>query len=297
VNTLEKQPEELRASRGLSPETVAEIEALAAICNAAEGLDLKLNWELMRQRPDGQTNDFLFYRAGALVGFAGVYDLGKLETCGMVHPSHRRQGIGLQLLTAVLDEGRRRGVADLLLVCERRSASGQAFVATTAARYHHSEYRMARSGDAPPPPHGDDLALRVATAADLPVLIPMLSIGFDVAEETTREMIAPQLGAPGSRTYVASLGDTPVGTIGLGLGERSAFLAGLVVLPEFRGRGYGRQIFSRAIVQMLAEGRTEMGLEVMADNPQTLRLYRSCGFRETETYDYFTLEVSGGASG
>src|SRR6266568_5083455 len=125
------KPDGILASRGLPPEALAEIEALAAVCNAHEGLDLKLNWELLRRRPADQTNDFLFYEGGALVGFAGLYGLDKLETCGMVHPAHRRRGTGRRLLAAVLDECRRRGVTDLLLVCERHSASGQAFVQAT----------------------------------------------------------------------------------------------------------------------------------------------------------------------
>lgn len=281
----------LQPSHGLMAEKLAEIAALAAVCNAQEGLDLKLNEEILRRRPSDEVNDWLFYAAEILVGFLGLYHLDKPEIALMVHPDHRRQGIGRTLLSAALDSCRRRDIRDPLLVCEQKSASGQAFVVTTGGRFEHAEYEMERTGTAPLPPHGMDLEWRDATGADLAVLSHMLSIGFDSSEKLAASLVGPQLGDPGHRTFLASLDGKPVGTIGAGLGQGSAFLAGLVVLPEYRGRGFGRQIFSRAVEAMLAEGRMRLELEVAADNPQMLGVYQSCGFRETRAYDYFALDL------
>src|SRR5437899_7785912 len=72
----------------LSAGELAEIEALAAICRRHEGLELQLNFEMLRARPGTETNDFLYYAGGALVGFLEMYG-AEVEVIGMVHPGHR----------------------------------------------------------------------------------------------------------------------------------------------------------------------------------------------------------------
>ena len=134
----------------LSVGELAEIEALAAICRRHEGLELQLNLEVLRARPGRETNDFLYYAGGALVGYLEMYG-AEVEVVGMVDPDHRRRGVFTALLAAAREECRRRGLADLLLVCERISAAGQAFARAAGATYRLSEYAMVWSGVLPPP--------------------------------------------------------------------------------------------------------------------------------------------------
>ena len=53
----------------------------------------------------------------------------------------------------------------------------------------------------------------------------------------------------------------------------------LAVLPEYRGRGIGRQLLQTLIDE--AAPRTQaLSLSVRDDNPAALRLYASCGFEK-----------------
>src|SRR5438445_795115 len=87
----------------LDEEEIREARRLADVCNAYEGLDLKL---ALGEPPadSGQAmNRFLYYDDGRLVGFCSLdYE----ELCGMVHPEHRRRGIGRALLGAAINEYR-----------------------------------------------------------------------------------------------------------------------------------------------------------------------------------------------
>src|SRR5581483_9897896 len=73
--------------QGLTQDELVDIERLATICNTYDGLDLKLNWNILRSRPLDETNDFLYYEHGMLVGFLPLFSfsLREAEISGMVH--------------------------------------------------------------------------------------------------------------------------------------------------------------------------------------------------------------------
>ena len=84
-----------------------------------------------------------------------------------------------------------------------------------------------------------------------------------------------------------------IGKLDVSFEGQSAFIYGFAVLPEYRGRGYGRQILARTIQELLALGREQIALEVSTENRNALSLFQACGFRETGSYDYYALAVSG----
>src|SRR5438552_2348475 len=87
-----------------------DVEQLAALCRQHEGLDLGWVLEPSGRVPGHETNQLLYYDEGALVGFMSLPAGPEIELCGIVHPEHRRRGIGRALLTAARDEFRQRGV-------------------------------------------------------------------------------------------------------------------------------------------------------------------------------------------
>jgi ribosomal protein S18 acetylase RimI-like enzyme len=94
------------------------------------------------------------------------------------------------------------------------------------------------------------------------------------------------------RYYIAKAGAEPVGTINVQVLNGQAYIYGFVVRPEYRGRGYGRQILARTIADITGEHAQPVLLEVEADNHAALALYRSCGFEITNTFDYYRTDTS-----
>src|SRR5579863_5625406 len=123
---------------------LAEAEALIATCNVYEDLHIKLAHSLLRSRPGNVNDDFLYYEDGKLVGLLALDDIPKedREMTGLVHPDYRRRGIFTELLTMAKAEGKLRGIKRLVIVCERFSRSGIAFVEAVGAQYDSSEHLM-----------------------------------------------------------------------------------------------------------------------------------------------------------
>lgn len=291
----------LMEKQGLSEQELRDIRALADRCNAEDGITLKLNWEMLSERPAGVTNDFLMYEGEELIGFLAIYSfrLTEVEISGMVHPQHRRNGVFTRLTDAATDECRRRGIPKLIFICQERSASGKAFLEARGAVYSFSEHWMEmRVQDGQPPQVPDTLQaealeLRLAVEDDIEVLTELNRQGFDMSYEDARVFAENTVADKKEITYVAELGGKPIGKLAVRVDEGIAFIFGFCLLTEYRGRGCGREILVRAMERVYREGGiVRFELEVAADNPRALRLYESCGFRALNANDYYTIELS-----
>jgi ribosomal protein S18 acetylase RimI-like enzyme len=63
-------------------------------------------------------------------------------------------------------------------------------------------------------------------------------------------------------------------------GSRGARLYSLVVAPRARGRGLGALLLADAEDCVRQRGRSQLGLEVRADNTAAIALYRRAGYQE-----------------
>lgn len=289
---VERWSGQVARRQGLTAEELAEIRALAERCNAADGLDLKLNWDLMQTRAADETSDFCARDDGHLIGYVALDGVGaELELTGMVRPEFRRRGICRALVAAALEECRRRGTEQLLLVSERASASGRAFATALGGRYSFAEYHMecdARDGlDL----LASRLQLRRAAAGDLPLLAELQQGSFDDGFEAALERLTHYFHEPGSRYYIAMHEGTPVGKLGVVLEAGQVYIRGVGILPEHRRRGHGRQMLAATIRALLADGQTHFALDVVTENENALGLYQSCGFRETNVYEYYDVPL------
>lgn len=271
----------------LTAREVEEIRALLDLCNAHEGLDLKLTPSVPPYGADDGIGDLLYYEDGRLVGYCRLEGKSEVELCGMVHPAHRRRGIGRALLAAATDECRRRGASHALLICEEASRSGRAFVAAIGAQYTFAEFRMELDSLQKRAAGDDRLQMREAGPEDVEALARIRTAAFGSAEDAAARSIAREMRDPHQRFYLAWLDETPVGSLKVFFVDDRASIYAFAVLPDHRGRGIGRQILTLTLEMLLVEGWRRIGLEVLTDNHMALALYRSCGFRETTTYGYY----------
>lgn len=275
----------------LMADEVREIRELLNMCNAYEGLDLKLS---PKEGGSGnEINDFFYYENGKLVGFLALDRFGTQdrEVAGMVHPEYRRKGIFRTLLTAAKEECTQRGISRLILICEDASPSGKAFAEAMSAYYDFSEYRMELAEIWQARPVGERIQLQKAIAEDVGVLASITAASFGGLEERILQHILTDLREPGCQFYIGKLGEKPVGCFKLYQNEKEVGIYGFGVLPEYQGQGYGRQMLEQIISQIHAEGQKRITLEVDIDNTNAIGLYRSCGFKEVTMYGYYTLNI------
>ena len=99
----------------------------------------------------------------------------------------------------------------------------------------------------------------------------------------SRAQLAAELSKPLARYYVAAQAGTIMGYVGGWIIAPELQLANIVIHPEFRCRGIGRQLLEALIAQAKTEGCTHSTLEVRRGNTHAQALYRAVGFRETGT--------------
>jgi ribosomal protein S18 acetylase RimI-like enzyme len=277
----------------LTADQRADVERLAELCNRLEGLDLTLNLE-PADPGSGRANQFLYYADGTLAGFASLEGTQDPELCVMVHPAHRRKGIGRALLEAAKDECRRNDVPAMILVCDEAAPSCSAFAAAVEARYFSSEYRMKldpASIDRSRSRH-DGLYLRLAGPEDTELLVNLLAAAFGDPVPAVRRGVERGLSQANQRYYIAELRGEPLGTLRVSQHDPSVYITAFGVLPEHQGRGYGRQMLLDTIDMLLGESREDIRIEVETENRNALSLYHSCGFKETTTYGYYSVACS-----
>ena len=285
----------------LTSEQAEQARALRDVCNSADGLDLKLAISASFATQAAEPYAFLCTLDGALVGFCTLSgdDDPELELCGMVHPAYRRRGIGRALLDAALASARRRlATLRVLVICEDASLAGRAFVAAAGGRHSFSENRMEVA--APPPAHAPTSAaraldLREAGSEEAHDLARVIAVSFGQSDDHMAEEIVRDMTVEGDRYFLARLGNEPheaVGAFKIFTDKPKAYIYAFGVLPEYRRRGYGREILEDTLSRLFAEGWTAVGLEVDADNTPAQALYRSVGFHDVTVYGYYVLDIT-----
>lgn len=265
-------------------------------------------------------NEFMYFEGQQVIGYIGISIFGvagaPIEVNGMVHPEYRRQGVFKKLSELVMAEWKRRNSGSILLLSDRKSNSGQQFIKGTGAQYKHSEYEMYLKKDNLESLKGQlaGITFRKATNLDAREIARQNAIYFNnefrdsqntandnelesisVKAETIRpneDMILPdEEEKRGMIIYLAEKDQQSIGKVHLQLTSRIGGIYGLGVIPEHRGKGFGRTILMMAIEKLKETNANEVMLQVAAENSNALELYKSCGFVETSTMDYYEIQA------
>jgi len=296
----DEQTYEVVGVHQLTEEQAEQARALRDLCNSADGLDLKLGVSTGFATQSAEPYAFLCALDGALVGFCTLEgdDDPELELCGMVHPAYRRRGIGRALLDAALASARRRlATLRVLAICEDASAAGRAFVAAAGGQHSFSENRMETTATLAHASHtpAHDLEVREAGQDDAHDLARVIAASFGQSDDHMAEDIVRDMTVEGERYFLARMRDEsnePVGAFKIFVDKPKAYIYAFGVLPEYRRRGYGREILEETLSRLFAEGWTAVGLEVDADNAPAQALYRSVGFHDVTVYGYYVLDIT-----
>jgi ribosomal protein S18 acetylase RimI-like enzyme len=212
-----------------------------------------------------------------------------MEVNGMVHPEYRKRGIFKRLFSLVKDEWDKREQQKMLLLSDAKAASGLGFIKYAQAEYDHSEYEMYLRGNRFAHLAGNNVVLRKADNKDAREIARQNSIYFDseLKEEDIR--LPEEEEKCGMLIYMAEVNNKIIGKVHLETNEAVYGIYGLGVLPEYRRSGYGREILTGAVEILKEIKPKEIMLQVVATNKTALNIYKSCGFEETSTMDYYKL--------
>jgi GNAT superfamily N-acetyltransferase len=130
--------------------------------------------------------------------------------------------------------------------------------------------------------------VRLARAADLPLIAPIEDAGAPQFREYFGDAIEPILLSPamdgrqraGEPGFLLVAGDPPVGFVHVLDIDGHAHLEQLSVLPEHQRRGIGAALTRAAMDEARAQGYDRLSLCTYRDVPWNGPFYRSVGFAE-----------------
>ena len=280
----------IELARGLSPGDFRALAELETRVLDVDGGRLKLEWGVLRARAGRDVEDLLWWEGDRLTGFLGLYAFGAptVEISGMVDPSARRRGIATELFEAALPICRECGYQQALLVTPRRSVAGRAFALRRGAVLKHSEHALVLLEAPTDGPADPQITLRTGTLADAADVSRLLDAAFGGPSSDVLDRLAED----SSRTLVVELQRSPVGTVRVTRDQDSCGIYGFAVDPAWQGRGIGRDVLRRVCRELRDEGVQRIGLEVAVENDHALGLYKSLGFTQITTEDYYELPLS-----
>lgn len=282
-------------AQGLNSDQQHALRELARLCEAHDRVDLRINWGQLAARAGGDANNlvrcFLCYQDDALAGFLSMAIFGEdAEVSALVRPDLRRRGIFRALAAAAVEECRQQNIASLLFICDDQSSAGRSALAAIGASYEFSEHKMKLAPGAPNAADAGRITLQTATFDDAHTIATIIATGFAMDVEQIRQHILYGLQMKTRRYYIARTAGEPIGALNVDEIDGDAYIYGFVVRPEYRGRGYGREMLTHAVQVITAEGPRPVFLEVQPDNTAALSLYVSFGFTIITTFEYHRLK-------
>ncbi len=124
-----------------------------------------------------------------------------------------------------------------------------------------------------------DVDLIPAGAAHAPVIARLHARCF--AASWDEESVARILSTPGTAASIArDAGGLPLAFAIYRLASDEAEILSLATLPEFRSQGIATRILGATLAAAAEGGARRVYLEVAADDPAAIGLYRAAGFEE-----------------
>jgi mycothiol synthase len=292
---------ELTWSTTSTPQLAAEVEVLAAAATAADGT-APLSDEMLRgMRHPGVEHLLARDAGGTLVGYAQLDPDARTPDGApdpvaelVVHPAHRRAGIGAALLTALLDR-----TPTLRVWAHGGHPAAAALAARSGLRADRELWRMRRSLREPlaDPVLPDGIVLRpFVPGADESELLRVNNAAFawhpeqggwtdaDVALRESESwfdaaglLLAVDVAEP---AHVLGFHWTKVHAEGPDGGPPIGEVYVLAVDPAARGRRLGPALTLAGLAHLRRRGMDAVMLYVEADNASAVRLYRDLGFTQ-----------------
>ncbi len=274
----------------LDARELAEVLALKSVCDALEGLDLKLGYGAADPATATYPAVVLARVGERRLGYCSLDgDANTAEICIMVHPEWRRQRLGARLFETARASFKAAGGAQIFAVCEDASASGRNFLRMLAAQRAFSEYRMRWSGATATggAREADEFSVERARPEDYQPLAETLGRAFNMAETRLLADLTGVSAVATEQVYVARLDGAIIGGFRLSILPDSTGIYAFGVDPSYQRRGLGRRMLAQACALATAQGATRVTLEVDTDNVAAIALYRSGGFETITTYGYY----------
>lgn len=288
--------QEIILKKYISEKEYKEIKDLEDICINEDKVNLKLELDYRNEIDKNyetnisEINEILYYINGKLIGYLGISNFGRniAEINGMVHPKFRRRGIFTKLTDMALEECKKRNFNEILLLCDDKSYSAIKFISNKNGVYSFSECRMKctnwslREGN-------KNISLVKAKNEDIDEINKLNNIFFG---DIWYEVIMPEDEEKNNHiTYLIKLYNEVIGKIKISKDSNFAFISGFGIVPEYRGKGYGKEALIETLNNLNKDKIYDAELDVEIKNKKALNLYKDCEFKEQSIMNYYNINI------
>ncbi|MCB2338839.1 GNAT family N-acetyltransferase [Clostridium estertheticum] len=280
----------------ISEREYKEINQLEVLCSLKDKTNLKLELDykvsVAKDAYIGlkKINEYLYYVEDVLVAYLGISSFGgnNGEINGMTHPDFRRKGLFAKLFKLATEECQKRNFNNIFLLSDGKSTSGNFFIKAVCGEYDFSEYRM-KLLNKTILENINSISLRKAEKADKKEIARQNAMFFYGLEEG--ESFPEEEEIINTTTCMIELNKAIIGKIRIEYSDNSAFICGFGILPNFRGKGYGKQALKEVLRIINEENINDVGLDVESKNNTALNLYKVCGFEEMSVMNYYRVSI------
>lgn len=288
--------QEIILKKYISEKEYKEIKDLEDICINEDKVNFKLELDYRNEIDKNyetnisEINEILYYINGKLIGYLGISNFGRniAEINGMVHPKFRRRGIFTKLTDMALEECKKRNFNEILLLCDDKSYSAIKFISNKNGVYSFSECRMKctnwslREGN-------KNISLVKAKNEDIDEINKLNNIFFG---DIWYEVIMPEDEEKNNHiTYLIKLYNEVIGKIKISKDSNFAFISGFGIVPEYRGKGYGKEALIETLNNLNKDKIYDAELDVEIKNKKALNLYKDCEFKEQSIMNYYNINI------
>jgi len=234
---------------------------------------------------------YMAYDNKKLIGFLTTFipTSNEAEVLAVVHPEYRQKGCFNMLFQAAKEILLCAGIKNILLVIEAKSKSGlKALKKFEGCKLEHSEYRMFYEKFDNIPEY-NDLSFSEVNSENKKIFSDITLDAFNDLDEND-SFIDTVIECKDRDGYIAYNNNIPVGVFDYNYEDNDAFLYGVAIKSDYRGKGFGKQLIGFALYEGLKK-RNKIVLDVDSNNPIAFNLYKKCGFKVDFQVDYYSFHI------
>jgi ribosomal protein S18 acetylase RimI-like enzyme len=274
----------------LSARQMDQLSELLAICQQQDGNVPNVYPHLLLQHRQYPVN-LLFFQKDQLIGFLSIYFFYKnaCEMALLVHPDHRRRGIGRRLIQTLISFLESQQIQRVIVTSPQGLLAD--WFASQGYDYDHSEYHMIRQNKVPVLiPVNPQFEIVQARMEHIPRLYELDALCFP-DQHSNHLRFEGILADREYEVLVVLRNNELIGKAHIRWFDKKATLSDIGVFTEYRGKGIGTALIAHCINLILAESIFLIDLDVETKNIDALKLYSALGFLVENATDYWQISL------
>jgi ribosomal protein S18 acetylase RimI-like enzyme len=266
----------------------ADLDGLIKVCQTNEGGIPVIYHDLLLKKRECDTNVF-YYHQGQLLGFLSAYYFYQTacELSILVNPIYRRKGIAKHLLAALLPLLKTMEMETLIF--SSVPIINDHWLPTYGFDKQQSDYHMERCSHEPVLISNPKLILRKASEVEMALLCSLDNACFGTPKVNMIQRFTYLFNNSDYRILLALKDNKVIGKAHVHWQADKANFSDIAIHPDYQGQGFGHELLSHCINQVLMSGRVRITLDVESCNQPALALYIGQGFKIMITHDYWSI--------